>query len=93
MDGGSSEIPNVVSVSYGEDEYSVGLAYASRCASALQPLLSHPSSCLLFGLFVVSFFTSRAVCRINAEFIKLGARGLTIMFASGPSFVCVGTCT
>jgi len=45
-----SQIPNVFSVSYGEDEKSVGLDYATR---------------------------------INVEFQKLGARGVSIMVASG----------
>lgn len=46
----SQDIPYVFSVSYGEDEKSVGYDYASR---------------------------------INIEFMKLGLRGVSIMFASG----------
>jgi len=47
---GEDTIPNVFSVSYGEDEKSVGLDYGGR---------------------------------VNAEFQKVGARGVSIMFASG----------
>ena len=54
-----AQAPKLFSTSYGEDESSVSLAYASR---------------------------------LNAEFIKAGARGISLLFASGDSGAnCKGT--